>query len=61
MACEIIKDLTTIKKTSEVTREEILTWAKRLEVQRWKKAVLATIQETRDFDMIKSTRYTSGA
>ena len=43
MTSDIIKKLTAIKNTSEVTSELVLALVQRVEAQRSKKALLATI------------------
>ena len=42
MTFEIMKELTTIKKTSQVTSEQVLAWANRVEVETLQKAMLDT-------------------
>ena len=45
---EIIKELTTTTGSDIITSENILSWAKRVEVQRAQSAVMSTITETKD-------------
>ena len=40
MMMKIARELTTIKNTNEITSEHVLCWAKRVEVQRAKKAMI---------------------
>ena len=40
----------------EVTSEKVLFWARRVETQRSKKGMLATILETEEFHMIKHVK-----
>ena len=40
MTAELIKELTTIKDTSGLTNQQILSWAKGIEAQRSLKAML---------------------
>ena len=39
--------------TSDITSEQVLRWAKRIEAQRAQKAILTIIQENRNHDMIR--------
>ena len=45
---EKIKELTTIKKTQDITSKYVLCWAKRTEIQRAQKAMLTDIHEHED-------------
>ena len=47
------KELNTMQKTSDITSKQVLIWAKRIEAQRSKKAVLTTIHESKDLDMVR--------
>ena len=51
MTSNIIKKLTAIKNADEVTSEQVLAWARRMEVQRLWKDMVATIQEAKEFDL----------
>ena len=53
MMAEIVKELTVIKNTNEITNEHGLTLAKSVEAQR---AMLMNIQE-RDFNMIRHVNF----
>ena len=55
MMAEIIKDSTTIRKTSDMTSEQVPVWAKRVKAQRTQKAMLMSIQDNKEFDMTKHT------
>ena len=49
MTAEIIKEPTTIRMTSDITSEQVLSWAKTVEVQSGQTAMLTSIQENKDF------------
>ena len=48
MLGEIIKELTTTKENDTITSENILSWAKRVEVQRAQSAVMSNITEKKE-------------
>ena len=50
---EIIRELTTIEKTNEITSEQILAWTRRVEAQRAQKVLIAVIKENKEFDATK--------
>ena len=52
MMAEIIKDLTAIKNTSEVTTKHVLSRAKKIEAQRFQKTMLGNLKDNKEFDMI---------
>ena len=52
MTAEIIRELTVIKDTREVTIQQVLFLTKRIEVQQPLKAMLQSLKETKDFNMI---------
>ena len=56
---EIIKELTTIQKTSDISSEQLLEWAKRVKAQRAQRAILTNIQENKKFDTIRCMRQNS--
>ena len=56
MLDEIIRGLTTKNNGEEVTSEDMLTWAKRIEVQRAQVAILSNIMESCQFDKIRVTQ-----
>ena len=49
MMAKMIKLLTTIRKASYTTSEQMLTWAKSVEAQRPQKARLTSIQDNKQF------------
>ena len=53
MATEKGKELTVIKDISEITSKHVLSWAKRMERQESQKAILESLNETKDFDMLR--------
>ena len=53
MMTKVIRELTAMKTTSEITSEQVLCWAKRIEAQRVQKAMLETKKESKDFDTVK--------
>ena len=50
------KELTTVQKTSEITNEQVLSWAKRIKAQRAQKEILTKIQEDKPLDIIRHTK-----
>ena len=54
MMTKVIRELIIIKK-NEITSEQMLTWAKKAEVQRAQKAVSDTSEESKAFDRVKKT------
>ena len=53
MLDEIIRELTTKNNDEQVTSEGMLTWAKQIEAQTAKAAILNNIIESHQFDKIK--------
>ena len=53
---EIIKELTATKNDDHITSGGVLAWAKRVEVQRAKAAVLNTLTESKQFDKNKISK-----
>ena len=47
-----------MKKTNEITNEKVLSWARRVEAQRAKKAILDATKESKAFEAIKKTSST---
>ena len=45
-----------LKETREVSSEQVLVWAQRVEVQRAQKAVLENLRDAKDFDLVKRDR-----
>ena len=54
MITEIIRELTVINRTNEITNEYMLSWAKIVEEQRTQEAILDITNET-EFNMIKTS------
>ena len=52
MLGEIIWDLTKINKKTEITGENVLSWAKRVEAQRVQSAIINSLTEAKEFDKI---------
>ena len=50
MMTEIIRELTALKKTSRITREQVLCQTRRVEVQRVQKAIFDMTKERSEFD-----------
>ena len=50
MIGKILRELTAIKDINEATRDQILIWAQRMEVQGVQKEVLDHIREDKEFD-----------
>ena len=53
MTAEIVKELTTMMQTSNIMGEQVLSGAKKVEVQRAQIAMLTSIQENKRFDTIR--------
>ena len=53
---EIIKELTATNNDDHITSGGVLAWAKRVEAQRAKAAVLNTLTESRQFDKVKISK-----
>ena len=51
ITAEMIKELTTIIKTGNISHEQLLNWAKRVEAQTTKKEMFTNIQENVDFEI----------
>ena len=56
MLAEIIRELTKAKESTAVTSEQVLIWAKRMEVQRAMSAIITSLSETKEFDKIKTIK-----
>ena len=52
MSMEIIKELTKVDENEIVASEQVMTWARRVEAQKARSAILENLQETKDFDRI---------
>ena len=53
MMTEIMRGLTAVRNTNEITSEHILCWARRVRVQRVQKAILDVKKGSKEFDAIK--------
>ena len=56
MMTEIIEELTTIKKTNEITSNLVLSWTNRVKPQTVQKAILYRTKESREFGMLRKAR-----
>ena len=52
-SAEIIKELTALKDTTEVSSEKVLILVQRVETPREQRAVLDNIRDAKDFDSIE--------
>ena len=50
MLDEVISELTTKNSSDQMTSEDVLIWAKRVEAQRMQAAILSDITESQRFD-----------
>ena len=57
MMMEIIKELTKTEETVNMTTEQILAWARRVEAQ---SAIVSKLSEIKDFDKISTGRRVQG-
>ena len=58
MLGEIIRELTKVKISNVITSEDVLAWAKRVEVQRVQSAVMNSLMEAKEFDKIRIPKNT---
>ena len=58
MLGEITRELTKIHKNTEITSENVLCWAKRVEAQRAQSAIMNSLTEVKEFDKVKITKTT---
>ena len=56
MPVEIIRELTKTKEGSDVTNEQVLAWAKRVEPQKAQTITITCPGETKNFDKIKTAK-----
>ena len=56
MLVEIIKELIKTEESKDVTSEQVLAWAKRVEAQKAQSAIINSLKETKDFNRIKTLR-----
>ena len=52
---EMIRELTAIKKTNEITSEQVLPWARRVVVQRTQKALTKATKASKERTCTKAT------
>ena len=52
MLTEIIRELTKAEESADITSEQVLGWAKRVEAQRAQSAIMDSLTETKEFDKI---------
>ena len=53
---EVIWELTKIKEMRKITSKNVLSWAKRIKVQRAQSAIMNNLTEAKEFDKIKVTK-----
>ena len=58
MLGEIIRELTKIQENTEITSENMLCWAKRVEAQRAQSAIMNSLTEAKEFDKLKIVKTT---
>ena len=58
MLRQISRELTKIHKNTEIPSENMLCWAKRVEVQRAQSVIMNSLTEAKEFDKIKITKIT---
>ena len=58
MLGEIIRELTKIHEITEITSENVLCWAKRVEAQRAQYAIMNSLTEPKEFDKLKNSKET---
>ena len=56
MLVEIIREFTKNEESKDVTSEQVLAWAKRVKVQKAQSVIINNLNETKDFDKIKTMR-----
>ena len=56
MLTEIIKELTKPKESADITSEQVLGWAKRVEAQRAHSAIMDSLTQTKEFDKINRAK-----
>ena len=55
---EIIRELTKIQENTEIMSENVLCWAKRVEVQGAQSAIMSSLTEAKEFDKLKIAKNT---
>ena len=58
MLGEIIRELTKIHENTEITSENLLCWAKRVEAQRAQSAIMNSLTEAKEFNEVKIPKNT---
>ena len=53
MITQIIRELTAIKRTNEITSEQVLFWSRRVQVQRAQKVYMGATKDNKEFNAIK--------
>ena len=61
MMTDIIREWTAIKKTNEVTSEQVLAWTRRMEAQRTQKTLIEATKENKDFNAMKEKEQKNNA
>ena len=56
MLGEIIKELTKVHENEEITSENVLSWAKRVEVQRAQSTIMNSLMEAKKFDELNALK-----
>ena len=55
---ELIKELTKICENEEITRENVLSWVKRVEVQKGQSSIMNSLTQVKEFDKLKVVKST---
>ena len=53
-----MRELTKIQENTEITSENVLCWAKRVETQRARSAIMNSLTEEKEFDKLKIVKNT---
>ena len=53
MLGEIIQELTKIHENEKITSRNVLSWAKRVKVQRAQSTIMNSLTEVKEFDKLK--------
>ena len=56
MTSEIIKELTSLRKTNDVTNKQFLTWAKNIKEWRVQKEMLSNVHDNKNVDIAKCVK-----
>ena len=56
MLAKLIRNLTKAKKSTAVTSEQVLVWIKRVEAQKVQLTIITRLNETKEFDKIKTIK-----